>query len=59
MLDGIIDRVEEELGMSVSAVLTGGVSPLVAPYCRRNFYLEPDILIRGLELLYEKNKNKS
>ena len=59
MLDGIIDRVEEELGVSVSAVLTGGVSPLVAPYCRRNFYLEPDILIRGLELLYEKNKNKS
>ena len=56
MLDGIIDRVEEELGMSVSAVLTGGVSPLVAPYCKRSFYLEPDILIRGLELLYERNR---
>lgn len=56
MLDGIIDRVEEELGMNVSAVLTGGVSPLVAPYCKRSFYLEPDILIRGLELLYEKNR---
>ena len=56
MLDGIIDRVEEELGMSVSAVLTGGVSPLVAPYCKRSFYLEPDSLIRGLELLYERNR---
>jgi type III pantothenate kinase len=56
MLDGIIDRVEEELGMNVSAVLTGGVSPLVAPYCKRSFYLEPDILIRGLELLYERNR---
>ncbi len=56
MLDGIIDRVEEELGMSVSAVLTGGVSPLVAPYCKRSFYLEPDILIRCLELLYERNR---
>lgn len=56
MLDGIIDRVEEELGMPVTAVLTGGVSPLVAPYCKRNFNLEPDILIRGLELLYKKNK---
>jgi type III pantothenate kinase len=56
MLDGIIDRVEEELGMKVSAVLTGGVSPLVAPYCKRSFYLEPDILIRGLELLYERNR---
>ena len=56
MLDGIIDRVEEELGTSVTAVLTGGVSPLVAPYCKRTFHLEPDILIRGLELLYEKNR---
>lgn len=58
MLDGVIDRVEEELGKPVSAVLTGGVSPLVAPYCRRNFHLEPDILIRGLTLLYEKNAKK-
>ena len=56
MLDGIIDRVEEELGMPVSAVLTGGVSSLVAPYCKRKFYHEPDILIRGLQILYEKNK---
>ena len=56
MLDGIIDRVEDELGMPVSAVLTGGVSGLVAPYCKRNFYHEPDILIRGLQILYEKNK---
>lgn len=56
MLDGIIDRLEEELGMPVSAVLTGGVSPMVAPYCNRKFNLEPDIIIRGLILLYEKNK---
>ena len=56
MLDGLIERVEEELGMPVTAVLTGGVSPLVAPYCKRDFKLEPDILIRGLELIYNKNK---
>ena len=56
MLDGIIDRVEEELGKPVSAVLTGGVSSLVAPYCKRDFNLEPDILIRGLQLLYDRNK---
>lgn len=55
MLDGIIDRVEEELGKPVSAVLTGGVSSLVAPYCKRDFHLEPDILIRGLQILYERN----
>ena len=57
MLDGLIDRLEEELGESVSPVLTGGVSPLIVPHCRHKFHLEPDILIDGLQILYEKNKN--
>ncbi len=56
MLDGIIDRVEQELKMPVSAVLTGGVSHLVAPYCNRKFHLEPNLLLDGLQLIYEKNK---
>ena len=59
MLDGIIDRIEKEFGKPVSAVLTGGVSPSVAPFCNRKFYLEPDIIIEGLNYLYEKNKGKN
>ncbi len=38
-------------------MLTGGVSPLIVPHCRHKFHLEPDILIDGLQILYEKNKN--
>ena len=57
MLDGVIDRLEEELGSPVSAILTGGVSPLIEPYCRKKFHLEPDLLISGLQILYEKNRN--
>ena len=56
MLDGLIDRMEEELGEPVTPVLTGGVSPLVVPYCHHTFHLEPDILIDGLRILYSKNK---
>ena len=56
MLDGLIARLEAELGKPVSAVLTGGVAPLVKPYCTREFHLEPDILIAGLQILYEKNR---
>lgn len=56
MLDGLLDRVETELGDGVTAVLTGGVAPLIAPYCRRTMHVEPDLLIHGLQLLYEKNQ---
>lgn len=55
MLDGLVDRLESELNEPVSTVLTGGLSPLVAPYCRKKFHLEGDLLIEGLKILYMKN----
>ncbi len=57
MLDGLLDRLEEELGESVTPVITGGLSGVIAPVCRRRFHLEPDILIDGLMILYEKNRS--
>lgn len=56
MLDGLIDRLEAELGTPVTPVITGGLSGLIAPVCTHRFHTEPDILIAGLEILYEKNK---
>lgn len=58
MMDGLVDRVEEELGQKVSTVLTGGLGTLVAPYCRREIHFEPDLLIDGLRILYEKNQTR-
>lgn len=56
MLDGLLDRLENELGEPVTPIITGGLSGVIAPACRRKFHLEPDILIDGLMILYEKNK---
>lgn len=55
MLDGLIDRLEAELEKPVTAIITGGLSELIAPSCLHAFHLEPDILIDGLKILYEKN----
>ncbi len=55
MMDGLIDRVQEELGEEVTVVLTGGLSKVIAPFCRRKIHVEPDLLIDGLRILYEKN----
>lgn len=56
MLDGMLDRVEEELGFSTTVVATGGMAKFIIPLCRREIRLEKDLLLKGLYILYQKNK---
>lgn len=55
-IDGIIDRIEDELGEKVTAVATGGLAELVIPHCRREIILDNELLLKGLMLIYNKNK---
>lgn len=55
MLDGMIDRMEEELGQSTTVVATGGISGRIVPYCKREIKHDPDLLLKGLAILYQKN----
>lgn len=57
-LDGIIERIEEELGESCTAVATGGLSSVVIPLCRKNITIDKDLLIKGLTIIYHKNKKR-
>ena len=56
MLDGMIDRMEEELGHPVTVVATGGIARFVIPMCRREIHYDKDLLLKGLLRLYENNK---
>lgn len=55
MVDGMIDRMEEELGQSATVVATGGLSGGIIPYCKHEIKHEPDLLLKGLAILYQKN----
>ncbi len=55
MLDGMIDRIQEELGQPVQVVATGGLSKKVTPYCRHPITQDPNLLLKGLRILYYKN----
>ena len=55
MVDGMLDRVEEELGYPTTVVATGGMAQFIVPLCRRKIRLEKDLLLKGLAILYEKN----
>lgn len=58
MLDGMIERIEDELGRPASAVATGGIARLIVPLCRRQIVLDNDLLLNGLYILYQKNRKK-
>lgn len=55
-LDGIVGRIEEELGENCTVVATGGLSELVIPLCKRDIILDSSLLIKGLTIIYRKNK---
>ena len=56
MLDGMIERMEAEMGESAAVIATGGLAGRVTPFCRREIRYEPDLLLRGLAVLWEKNR---
>jgi type III pantothenate kinase len=56
MLDGIIDLMEQELKATPSLVATGGLAKIVTPLCRHSIAYEDDLLLKGLLILYNKNK---
>ena len=55
MLDGIIDRMEEELGYKTTVIATGGIAKFIIPLCRREMVYDKDLLTKGLVALYEEN----
>ena len=57
-IDGIIDRLSEELDGEVTVVATGGLAGKIVPHCRRNIILDDDLLLKGLEVIYRKNRKE-
>ena len=55
-LDGVIERIEEELGSRCTVVATGGLAGVVIPYCKREIINDELLLLKGLRLIYGKNR---
>lgn len=56
MIDGFIDRFEEEIGEKATVVITGGLGTQVIKNCRHNIILNRNLLLDGLKIIYDKNK---
>ena len=56
MIDGMIERIEEELGMTTTVVATGGLASSIATACKKQIIVDDELLLKGLLILYNKNK---
>ncbi len=55
MLDGLLDRIEDELGEVPTVIATGGLSQEIITHCRRNILYNENLLLEGLREIYERN----
>ena len=56
LLDGLIERVEAELGEPVTVIATGGLARLVVPYCKKEILVDDALLLKGMLIIYRKNQ---
>jgi len=56
MIDGMIERMEEELGYKTTVVATGGIARFVVPLCKNPVIYDKDLIVKGLAVLYRENK---
>lgn len=57
-VDGMIERIEAQLGRKCTVVMTGGLSAVIAPHCKHELIVDPELLLKGLMILYRKNAKK-
>ena len=57
-IDGMIERMEAELGGSAALVATGGLAGRIIPYCRHDIEIDDYMLLRGLSLIWERNRRE-
>lgn len=54
-VDGIVNRMIEELGSVTAVIATGGLAPIVIDECQTITHHEPMITLIGLRLVFERN----
>ena len=58
MLDGMVERMEAELGCKTTVIATGGIAKFIVPMCKPPMIYDKDLIIKGLAALYRDNKRK-
>lgn len=57
MIDGMIDRINDEFGKPLKVYATGGLASLIIPLCKHDICIDEHLVLKGLNILYIKNNN--
>ena len=58
MLDGLVERMERQMGSRCTVIATGTLAGLITPHCSREILVDELLMLKGLQLIYEKNARK-
>ena len=58
-LDGMIERIFEELGYEAAVVATGGLAGCIVPHCKKKIIHDNELTLKGLGLIYRKNAEQA
>ncbi len=59
LIEGLIDRIKAEYGRPMQVVATGGLASVFAEATDRLEQVDPDLTLRGLRQLYERNRGRN
>lgn len=59
MIDGMVERMWQEVGNQAKVVATGGLGKIILPYCRNEIILDTELVPKGLRLIWLLNKWKN
>ena len=55
LVDGMIDRILDEIGKKATLLATGGLSSMIIPHCRHEIKIDENLILKGLYIIYKKN----
>jgi type III pantothenate kinase len=55
MIDGMVERIQKELGGHAAVIATGGLAPMILEECTVSARHEPNLTLIGLRIIYERN----
>src|SRR5512133_333710 len=54
-VDGIVERIREELGAEAQTVATGGLADLIVPHAKTLETIDPFLTLEGIRLVWQRN----